>query len=151
MGRPRCVRGSGGPGSIPRAWSSGLAGARRYYFNVPTFGPRMEQAAARVPGRLRIEHGKYDPVLGKSYAEVAGESRSMHRSQAMGASQRKGSVPAFFEYVAGEEASGDLFEGIDLSWARVQGAERVAESLALARSRYDPRNPGEILPHLLNA
>ena len=125
--------------------------ARRYYFNVPTFGRRMEQAAARVPGRLRIELGKYDPVLGKSYAEVAGESRSMHRSQAMGASQRKGSVPAFFEYVAGEEASDDLFEGIDLSWTRIPGAEQVAKDLALAKALYDPRNPGTILRHLLDA
>ena len=125
--------------------------ARRYYFNVPTFNRRMEQAAAREPGRLRVDLGGYDPVLGKSYAEVAGESRSMHRSQGMGARQRKGSVPAFFEYVAGEEASSDLFDGIDLSWSRIQNAEKVGHSLALARDRYNPRNPGEVLPHLLAA
>ncbi len=125
--------------------------ARRYYFNVPTFNRRMEQAAARVADRLRVELGKYDPVLGKSYAEVAGESRSMHRSQAMGAPQRKGSVPTFFEYVAGDKASGDLFDGIDLSWSRIQGAERIGRRLAAARDQHDPRNPGEVLPHLLAA
>lgn len=125
--------------------------ARRYYYNVPTFSRRMEQAAAREPGRLRIEVGGYDPVLGKSYAEIAGESRSMHRSQGMGASQRKGSVPAFFEYVAGDRAQDDLFEGIDLNWSRIDGAELVGESLALARAQFDPRSPDETLPHLLNA
>ena len=123
----------------------------RYYYNLPTFGRRMEQQAAQRPGSLRVELGGYDPVLGKSYAEIAGESRSMHRSQAMGASQRKGSVPAFFEYVAGERASGDLFEGIDITWGRIDGAAKVAESLALARERYLPGRPGETLAHLLAA
>ena len=125
--------------------------ARRYYYNVPTFNRRMEVAAAREPGRLRVELGDYDPVLGKSYAELAGESRSMHRSQAMGASQRKGSVQAFFEYVAGEKASADLFEGIDLGWSRVRGADEVGANLAAARDQYDPRRPHEILPRLLAA
>ena len=125
--------------------------AKRYYFNVFAFGRRMEQQAAQQPGRLRVDLGRYDPVLGKSYAEIAGESRSMHRSQAMGASQRKGSVPAFFEYVAGARATEDLFEGIDTSWGRVAGAAKVAEHLALARERYRPGQPDETLAHLLEA
>lgn len=125
--------------------------AERYYFNVFTFGRRMEQQASQQPGRLRVELGEYDPVLGRSYAEIAGESRSMHRSQAMGASQRKGSVPTFFEYVAGSRASEDLFDGIDTTWGRVEGAARVAESLALARDSYRPDRPGETLAHLLEA
>ena len=125
--------------------------ARRYYHNVPTFNRRMEEAAAQEPGRLRVELGDYDPVLGKAYAELAGESRSMHRSQAMGAQQRKGSVPAFFEYVAGERAERDLLEGIDTSWQRIPGAREAGESLALARERYDPRKPASALPHLLAA
>ena len=124
---------------------------RRYYFNVPTFNRRMEQAAGREPGRLRVELGQYDPVLGKSFAEIAGESRSMHRSQGMGTSQRKGSVPAYFEYVAGERASNDLFDGIDTSWDRLPGGGRVGNSLAQARASYDPRDPVAILPHLLSA
>ncbi|MXY67138.1 MAG: hypothetical protein F4Y47_01070 [Acidobacteriia bacterium] len=125
--------------------------AERYYFNVFTFGRRMEQQASQQPGRLRVELGEYDPVLGRSYAEIAGESRSMHRSQAMGASQRKGSVPTFFEYVAGSRASEDLFDGIDTTWGRVEGAAKAAKSLALARDSYRPDRPGETLAHLLEA
>ena len=41
---------------------------------------------------LRINVGEYDPTLGKSYAEIAGESRSQHRSQGFGTSQPKGVV-----------------------------------------------------------
>ncbi len=124
---------------------------RRYYYNLPTFNRRMEEAAAQAEGRLRMELGAYDPVLGKSYAEVAGESRSMHRSQGMGTDQRKGSVPAFFEFVAGEEASEDLFSGIDTEWSRIPGARQVGANLAQARDRYDSRKPEAILPFLLNA
>lgn len=124
---------------------------RRYYYNVPTFNRRMEEAAARQPGRTAVELGTYDPVLGKSYAEVAGESRSMHRSQAMGTSQRKGSMPTYFEHVAGDGAEGGLFEGIDTGWSRIEGGEKVGASLAMARDQLDSRKPQEVLPHLLAA
>ena len=41
---------------------------------------------------LRINVGEYDPALGKSYAEIAGESRSQHKSQGFGTLQPKGVV-----------------------------------------------------------
>ncbi len=125
--------------------------AHRYVYNVPTFTRQMEQQAAQTPGCLRLDLGAYDPVLGKSYAEIAGESRSMHRSQAMGTSQRKGSAPAYFEVVAGADAQGDPLEGIDTSWMRVPGGESVGRHLAAARDALDPRQPEVILPHLLAA
>ena len=138
------------PGRFPDlglpAWQ-----ARRYYFNVPTFNRQMEEAAAERPGGLRLELGSYDPVLGKSYAELAGASRSMHRSQSMGTFQRKGSVPAFLELVAGEAAESDPFDGIDVSWGRIPGSGSVAESLAKARDRFSAERPHEILPELLAA
>ena len=147
---PEAFKAAGDPGRFADLglppWS-----VRRYYHNLPTFNRRMEQAAARQPGALRLELGHYDPVLGKSFAEIAGESRSMHRSQGMGAAQRKGGVPAYFEFVAGERAANDLFDGIDTSWARIPGGTRVGQRLAQAREEFDPRNPVEILPHLLSA
>ena len=80
------------PESGPEPWQ-----ARRYYYNVPTFNPRMEAAAAGDQEHLRVETGKYDPVLGKSYAEIAGESRSMHRSQADGFITAQGQRPGVFQ------------------------------------------------------
>jgi LmbE family N-acetylglucosaminyl deacetylase len=41
---------------------------------------------------LRINVGEYSPELGKSYAEVAGESRSQHKSQGFGTLLPKGVV-----------------------------------------------------------
>lgn len=41
---------------------------------------------------IRINVGEYNPTLGKSYAEIAAESRSEHKSQGFGSLQRKGPV-----------------------------------------------------------
>jgi LmbE family N-acetylglucosaminyl deacetylase len=125
--------------------------AHRFYYNTPTFNRRMEDDEAQRADRLRLELGEYDPVLGKSYAEIAGKSRSQHRSQGMGAGQRKGSVPAFFSYVAGERTENDLFDGIDTSWNRVEGGKRIGELLAKALADYEFAQPDAILPHLLQA
>ncbi|MBI1353837.1 MAG: hypothetical protein GC160_05785 [Acidobacteria bacterium] len=125
--------------------------AKRYVWNVFQFGRPRDQDLQPNPNRVREELGEYNPVLGKSYAEIAGESRSMHRSQAMGTSERKGSVPALFDHVAGERAEQGLLDGIDLTWGRIDGGERVGVHLAKARDEYDPRHPEKIVPHLLDA
>lgn len=41
---------------------------------------------------IRINVGEYNPKLGKSYAEIAAESRSQHKSQGFGSLQRKGPI-----------------------------------------------------------
>ena len=68
-------------------------------FPVSRFGPawtplKLYQAARFVPdaATLKFNVGEYNPELGRSYAEIAGESRSQHKSQGFGALQRKGVV-----------------------------------------------------------
>ena len=41
-------------------------------------------------GEIRMDTGEFDPLLGFSYTEIAGMSRSMHRTQGMGAPERRG-------------------------------------------------------------
>jgi LmbE family N-acetylglucosaminyl deacetylase len=43
-------------------------------------------------GTVRINVGEYNPKLGKSYQEIAAESRSQHKSQGFGTLQRKGVI-----------------------------------------------------------
>jgi len=43
-------------------------------------------------GTLRINVGEYNAKLGKSYQEIAAESRSQHKSQGFGTLQRKGVI-----------------------------------------------------------
>jgi LmbE family N-acetylglucosaminyl deacetylase len=41
---------------------------------------------------IRVNVGEFNPALGKSYAEIAAESRSQHKSQGFGTLQRKGVI-----------------------------------------------------------
>ncbi len=149
----KAFQAAGDPDRFPDQVKQGLRPwrAKRLYWNTYSFGRQREAAEAARRDRLKIDAGQYDPLLGRSYAEVAGESRSMHRSQAMGTLRRKGAVPAFFAYIAGDPAENDLFDAIDTSWQRVPGAEKVARLLAQARSDYRPENPEAILPLLTEA
>ncbi|MEW6337349.1 MAG: PIG-L family deacetylase [Acidobacteriota bacterium] len=104
-----------------------------------------------VPGRLTVDVGAYEPLLGRSYAEVAAEARTMHKSQGFGSSPRRGSLPQEFEHVAGARAESDLFEGVDLSWGRVPGGDAVTALLARAAAEFDDRRPWRSAPRLVEA
>ena len=95
---------------------------------------------------LRINVGEYNPVLGRSYAEIAGESRSQHRSQAFGTLQPKG---VRWDYVrleasrvsdvAAAASERSLFDGLTAGWARFDtltvppAIRSTVESLTRAR------------------
>jgi LmbE family N-acetylglucosaminyl deacetylase len=85
---------------------------------------------------LQFNVGEYNPVLGRSYAEIAGESRSQHKSQGFGALQRKGVV---WDYVRRESSrvnegtdprtEKSIFDGIG-----IQGVDVMAGTAPLAQT-----------------
>ncbi|HVF39981.1 MAG TPA: PIG-L family deacetylase [Gemmatimonadaceae bacterium] len=114
-------------------------------FPVSRFGPawtplKFYRAARFNPdgSTLRFNVGEYNESLGRSYAEIAGESRSQHKSQGFGALQRRG---VLWDYVTREHsrvnASADakketsLFDGIE---GTVPVGEVTNEEERLARS-----------------
>lgn len=123
--------------------------ARRILWNG--FRPQAEWDAMKPGAFLTMDVGRYDPVLGKSFTELAAESRSMHRSQGFGAVPSRGSRLEYFEPLGGEPAKEDFFEGVDLTWGRVKGGEEVRGLLAQARAAYRPERPSETLGLLLKA
>jgi LmbE family N-acetylglucosaminyl deacetylase len=126
--------------------------AKRLIFNMLTFfGGKQELEAEQTPGRIAMETGLYDPRLGFSYAELAGVSRSNHKTQGFGFAERKGAQRMYFQVLAGEPAKEDLFDGIDTSWARVRGGAPVGALIAKAIDQFNPRNPAAIAPVLVDA
>ncbi|HJW31949.1 MAG TPA: PIG-L family deacetylase [Holophagaceae bacterium] len=109
------------------------------------------EAPKPAPGSLTLDVGVYDPALGKSFGELAGESRSQHRSQGFGVLAQRGQREETFELLAGSPAKADLFEGIDLSWARIPGGRNVASFLREARQGFRADRPAAILPLLHRA
>lgn len=112
---------------------------------------------------LSLEAGRYDPVLGRSAAEVAGASRSQHRSQGFGALERLGSLQARVARElslvnAAQEATQEatIFDGIDTSFtalaalAAARGAmlAGVAPLVDSLRRAVDFRTPGALVPGL---
>ncbi len=100
---------------------------------------------------VRQDTGAYNPILGYSYEEIAGLSRSMHRSQGMGNMGRVGSVESEFIIVGGSAASKDLFDDIDTSWNRLPGGAAVAAIFAEALRTFDPAHPEKTVAPLLRA
>ena len=76
-------------------------------------------------------------------------SRSMHKTQGFGSAGRRGSQYDNFELVEGEPAAKDLFEGIDTTWNRISGGQRVGKMLQEIQNAFDPRNPSKSVPALI--
>jgi LmbE family N-acetylglucosaminyl deacetylase len=122
--------------------------AKRLVWNAFRFGGAGPDT---TPGRIQVDLGVYDPLLGRSYAELAGESRSKHKSQGFGAPERRGAFTNALEVRLGDPATKDLFEGVDLTWKRVPGGAAVTQALADARKAWDPAAPHLMLPALARA
>ncbi|MEP2024085.1 MAG: PIG-L family deacetylase [Reichenbachiella sp.] len=123
---------------------------KRLLFNTHPFfyqraGIDMDTASLMV-----LDLGAYNPLLGKSYPEIASLSRSMHKSQGFGSTGSRGTQTEYFDHTAGEKAS-DMFSGIDTSWNRVKGGDKVGVHVDKAILNYDPTNPSIIVPDLILA
>jgi LmbE family N-acetylglucosaminyl deacetylase len=106
----------------------------------PPWTPQKFYRSARqnmADGTLRMNVGEYSPLLGRSYYEIAAESRSQHKSQGFGVLQRKGVIMDAISREAtrapapanaSDEKS--LFDGVDTTWARLR--TRTSDRVAIA-------------------
>ena len=123
---------------------------KRLFFNKFSFRPLAPDDPS-VAKSLRVDLGTYNPLLGRSYGEIAGISRTMNKSQGTGGAERKGSILNYFDLTAGDAASTDLLEGVDTTWSRYAGGDAVGKILQQAADTFDPKNPHKSIPLLLQA
>ncbi|HAX44578.1 MAG TPA: PIG-L family deacetylase [Bryobacteraceae bacterium] len=129
-----------------RAWQ-----AKRLLWNGFSFSRAQEQELEKMPKGLKVDLGEFDALLGYSYGELAGISRSQHRSQGMGSAERRGSVANHLFVVDGAAAETDWLEGLDLTWQRIPGGAAVEEALARADREFDVNHPERVLGALVEA
>jgi hypothetical protein len=99
---------------------------------------------------IKLDVGGYNPLLGKSYGEIAAESRSMHKSQGFGSAKQRGELFEYFKPIKGDTAGlKDIFQGIDFSWKRVKGYESTGKQIQQIISQFNTQNPDASLPELL--
>ena len=113
---------------------------------------------------LKIDVGTYDAVRGQSLGEIAGLSRSQHRSQGFGVAQPRGTV---IDYVRREatrvneatpaEKEVSIFDGIDPSLNRFASTTPAAQKpafdsltrvLTMLRTSVDVQTPWNALPRI---
>lgn len=118
--------------------------AKRMLWNTFNFGSTNTQNE----NQFKIDVGMYNPLLGKSYGEIAALSRSQHRSQGFGVPAQRGTMLEYFETIKGDKPVIDLFDGVDASWQRVN-QKNIEDSIAAIISRYDLQKPVASLKSLV--
>ncbi len=145
--------------AFPEQLAQGLAPwqAKRLFFNASSWwnSKIAEEAAANPSLWITVDVGGYDALLGASYTEIAGRSRSQHKSQGFGAAETRGSLTEYLRLDRGAAfASNDPFDGMDLSWGGVAGAQAVqavAEKLVQGYDLLAPERSLEDLAALVQA
>jgi LmbE family N-acetylglucosaminyl deacetylase len=100
--------------------------ARKFYYSAG-FG-RSAQSPPPDPRRLSMDLNEFDPLLGRTYATVGAEARSMHKCQGISQLLPLGG-PVVREYYLHDAAGGEgwpnasLMDGVDLS---LKGLTRFA-------------------------
>lgn len=115
---------AGDPKAFPEQLEQGLEvwQPRRLFFNGSTWWKKdLAEIAKSDPDWFTVDVGGYDPLLGLSYTEIAGRSRSMHKSQGFGAAETRGEQLEYLKLVKGDRPrTKDIFEGIDMTWRRLR-------------------------------
>jgi LmbE family N-acetylglucosaminyl deacetylase len=120
--------------------------ARRVFWNTFNFGGNNTTS----PDQLKVDVGSYNALLGKSYGEIAADSRSMHKSQGFGSARSRGSQLEYFKLLKGDSVKTDLFEKIDLTWKRYPSAAGIQKLVDAAISKFDPQSPSKSVEQLVS-
>lgn len=125
--------------------------AKRVVWNTFNFGTVAQTQKPAEKDWIQVDIGAYNPLLGKSYNEIAAESRSQHKSQGFGVPRGRGSRPEYFVHKFGEKADKDVFDGVDITWNRVKGGKEIETVINEAIKNFNADNPSTIVPTLVKA
>lgn len=121
---------------------------KRLFWNTFNFGGNNTTSN----DQLKIDVGMFNPVLGKSYGEIAAESRSQHKSQGFGVPAQRGETFEYFSLIKGEKAEKDLMDGIDITSGRMnilpKEKEKYNADVKLLIEKYNPANPAATVKQL---
>jgi LmbE family N-acetylglucosaminyl deacetylase len=120
---------------------------RRLFWNVST---RFQNPNADMSIYLKLDVGGYNALLGKSYGEMAAESRSMHRSQGFGSARQRGEYFEYFMPIKGDTAAlNDIFDRMNFSWMGISEGKLVATKIAKIIKTYNMQQPDACANELL--
>ena len=102
---------------------------------------------------VRLDDGGKDPVTGESFTDIAGRSRSMHKTQGFGnftgTGGGGGPRSESFALLAGAPATNDILDGVDDTWNRVTGGAAIGKLADTVIAQFNPQDPAAGVPALL--
>jgi len=110
--------------------------AKRILWNTFNFGGTNTQSN----DQFKLDCGDYNPVLGKSYGEIAAASRSQHKSQGFGVPAQRGTVIEYFKTIKGTAPVNDLMENVEVGWKRTND-EAPANTIKKIIDKFDVSHP----------
>lgn len=123
----------------------GVWQAKRLLWNTFNFG----NTNTTSPDQFKINVGGYNAILGKSYGEIAAESRSNHKTQGFGSAKQRGDAFEYFKTILGDAPKNDLMDGIDVSWNRIPFGTPIATQLAAITKAFNDDEPQASVPALV--
>ena len=119
--------------------------AKRILWNTYNFG----RTNTTSEDQLKIDIGGYNPLIGKSYGELGGEARTMHKSQGEGRPRRRGESYEYFVTTGGEAPKNDLMDGIITDWKRIPGGALIEVMVDSIIANFDIAQPKNSVPALV--
>jgi LmbE family N-acetylglucosaminyl deacetylase len=140
---------AGDPKSFPEQLREGLTPwqPKRILWNMGGF-----QRGGGETNVVRIDDGGKDPVTGEPFTDIAGRSRSMHKTQGFGnytGGGGSGPRSESFALLAGEPATNDILDGVDDTWNRVPGGAEIGKLADAVIAGFNSQDPAARVPALL--
>ncbi|RZK21552.1 MAG: PIG-L family deacetylase [Pedobacter sp.] len=117
---------------------------KRLLWNTFRFGSTNTTAE----NQFKVTVGQYDAQLGMGYGELAGLSRSLHKSQGAGTQSVAGVRTEYFSHVLGVPAKESLFDKIPYNWSE-KGIDNIDELIDIILLSFDYNHPDKSLHGLL--
>ncbi|MBF8150915.1 PIG-L family deacetylase [Winogradskyella sp. F6397] len=128
---------------------------KRLFYNTSwwRYGSQEKFDKLDKSNMLNFDVGVFYPSKGMSNNEVAALASSQHLCQGFGRLSQRGTQQEYIELLKGEPISegNNVFEGIDVSWNRIEGGEAIGTILKSVETNFNFKNPASHLPELLEA
>ena len=128
---------------------------KRLFFNTSWwfYGSREKFENADKSKLIQMDVGVFYPTLGVSNNEIASWASSQHLCQGFGRLTSRGSENEFVELLKGDlpKDKTSIFDGINTTWSRVEGGDKIGDILYAIENDFDFVNPSSHLPKLVEA
>ncbi len=164
---PIAVRAAADPAAFPEQLAEGLRPWQARKFYVSHFGQAAAAAGQGAAGVVELDTGRFDPLLGRSFYELAMEGRSQHKSQGEAALELRGAqtsrvrlverAPNSVQTAASEQS---IYDDLDTTLrgimrtagladdALAKDLERVESAARLALEHFNALDPRTVVAPL---